>query len=74
MRAIGAVIGSFIFRLVYTIALRFNMPAYMLKLVSAVIVIIAISGPYLKNRSKLLKRNFTLMNTSGQQGEEDKHA
>ncbi len=59
-RAIGAVIGSFIFRLVYTIALRFNMPAYMLKLVSAVIVVIAISGPYLKARAKLLKRNLSL--------------
>ena len=34
----------------YTIALRFNLPAYMLKLVSSVIVIIAISGPYFKQR------------------------
>ncbi|MCR5733387.1 MAG: ABC transporter permease [Lachnospiraceae bacterium] len=50
LRLIGTVIGAFIFRLVYTIALRFNMPAYMLKLVSSVIVIIAISGPYLKSR------------------------
>lgn len=49
-RIMGTVIGAFIFRLVYTIALRFNMPAYMLKLVSSVIVIIAISGPYLKSR------------------------
>ena len=49
-RIIGTVIGAFIFRLVYTIALRFNMPAYMLKLVSSFIVIIAISGPYLKSR------------------------
>ena len=49
-RIIGTVLGAFIFRLVYTIALRFNMPAYMLKLVSSVIVIIAISGPYLKSR------------------------
>ncbi|MBP3311956.1 MAG: ABC transporter permease, partial [Butyricicoccus sp.] len=43
-RAIGVVIGSFVFRLVYTVALRFNMPAFMLKLVSSVIVILAISG------------------------------
>ena len=49
-RAIGAVLGAFIFRLVYTIALRFNLPAYMLKLVSSVIVIAAISGPYFKKR------------------------
>ena len=51
--AIGAVLGAIIFRIVYTIALRFNMPAYMLKLVSSVIVIIAIGGPYLKNRMPL---------------------
>ncbi len=49
-RIMGTVLGAFIFRLVYTVALRFNMPAYMLKLVSSVIVIIAISGPYIKSR------------------------
>lgn len=43
---IGAVIGAIFFRLVYTMALRLNMPAFMLKLVSSVIVILAISGPY----------------------------
>lgn len=47
-RAIGAVIGAFIFRLVYTVALRFNLPAYMLKLISSIIVIVAISSPYFK--------------------------
>lgn len=58
VRAIGVVLGSFIFRLVYTIALRFNMPAFMLKLVSAVIVILAISVPYLKKQWPALKRRF----------------
>lgn len=48
VRALGAVLGSILFRIVYMIALRFHMPAYMLKLVSSVIVILAISGPYLK--------------------------
>lgn len=43
---VGAVIGAIFFRLVYTMALRLNMPAFMLKLVSSVIVIMAISGPY----------------------------
>ena len=57
-RAIGAVLGAFLFRLVYTIALRFNMPAFMLKLVSAVIVIIAIAGPYLKSQLPLFKRRL----------------
>lgn len=63
-RAIGAVLGAIIFRLVYTIALRFNMPASMLKLVSSIIVIIAISGPYFKSqwptyKRKLLHRRHT---------------
>jgi len=55
-RAVGVVIGSIIFRVVYTIALRFNMPAFMLKFVSSVIVVIAISGPYLKSRYPMLVR------------------
>lgn len=58
VRAVGAVLGAFIFRLVYTVALRFNMPAYMLKLVSSVIVIIAISAPYLKTKIPMLKRRL----------------
>ena len=58
LRAIGVVLGSFVFRLVYTIALRFNMPAYMLKLVSSVIVIIAISAPYLKSKYPMMLRKL----------------
>ena len=57
-RAVGVVLGSFIFRIVYTIALRFNMPAFMLKLVSSVIVIIAISGPYLKKQWPVIRRRM----------------
>lgn len=60
LRAIGVVLGSIIFRVIYTIALRFDMPAYMLKLVSSVIVIIAISAPYLKSKLPALKRRFAL--------------
>lgn len=60
LRILGAVVGAFLFRLVYTIALRFNMPAYMLKLVSSVIVIIAVAGPYIKKRFPLWKRAYTL--------------
>ena len=54
------VVGSFIFRLVYTVALRLDMPAYMLKLVSSVIVVLAISLPYLKEQVPVLKRRFGL--------------
>ena len=56
--AVGAVLGAIIFRLVYTVALRFNMPAYMLKLVSSVIVIIAISGPYFRGRIPLYMKRM----------------
>ena len=56
VRAVGAVLGAFVFRLVYTIALRFNLPAFMLKLISSVIVVIAISGPYLKRQFPLIRR------------------
>ena len=59
VRAVGMVLGSFVFRLVYTVALRFNMPAFMLKLASSVIVILAISGPYLKRQWPQLKRRMT---------------
>ena len=55
-RALGAVLGAFIFRLVYTIALRFDLPAYMLKLVSSIIVVLAISGPYFKKKIPEYKR------------------
>lgn len=58
LRAVGVVLGSFVFRLVYTIALRFNMPAFMLKLVSSVIVILAISGPYLRSRWPEVQRRL----------------
>ena len=50
LKAFSVVVGSFVFRLVYTVALRLNMPAFMLKFVSSVIVVIAISTPYLKNQ------------------------
>ena len=53
-----AVIGAFVFRMVYTIALRFNLPAFMLKLISSIIVVIAISGPYLKGQAPLMRRKL----------------
>ena len=58
LRALGAVIGAFVFRLVYTVALRFNMPAFMLKLVSSVIVVAAISAPYIRQQLPLITRRL----------------
>ena len=58
LRAVGAVLGAFLFRLVYGLALRLDMPAFMLKLVSSVIVVIAISGPYLRKQLPLMIRRW----------------
>ncbi len=58
LRIVGMVLGAFVFRLVYTIALRFDMPAFMLKLVSSLVVLAAISIPYLKEQMPLFKRRF----------------
>lgn len=55
---VGMVLGSLVFRLVYTVALRFNMPAFMLKFVSSVIVVAAIAIPYLKEQFPLYKRRM----------------
>ena len=67
-RIFGMVVGAFVFRLVYTIALRFDMPAFMLKFVSSVIVVIAISLPYLKKQLPLavrrLKKRFGRSSTN----------
>ena len=58
LRAVGAVLGAFLFRLVYGLALRLDMPAFMLKLVSSVIVVLAISGPYLRRQLPLMVRRW----------------
>ena len=67
-RAVGVVLGSVIFRLVYTVALRLKMPAFMLKLVSSVIVILAISVPYLKTRLPMLRRRMAHAKGKGGEG------
>lgn len=58
IRIFGMIVGAIVFRLVYTVALRFNLPAYMLKLVSSVIVILAISLPYFKKQMPYIKRRL----------------
>ena len=67
LRAAGAVLGAVIFRLVYTLALRLDMPAFMLKLVSSVIVVAAISAPYLRARAPLYKRRRELKKRKGEE-------
>ena len=65
LRALGAVIGAILFRIVYAVALRFNMPAFMLKLVSSVIVVLAISGPYLRLQLPLVIRRWKASREGG---------
>ena len=65
LRAVGVVVGAFLFRVIYAIALRFKMPGYMLKAVSAIIVVIAISGPYLRMQTSLLLRRLRLLHLKG---------
>ncbi|MBQ4505950.1 MAG: ABC transporter permease [Firmicutes bacterium] len=60
LRVLIMLFGAFVFRLGYTLALRLNMPAFMLRLISSVIVVIAISAPYLHSRMPLIKRRMEL--------------
>ena len=61
-------LGAVVFRLVYAVALRLNMPAFMLKLVSSVIVVVAIAGPYLKARYPELHRRLVHAREKGGEG------
>ncbi len=61
VRAIGVILGSCLYRVIVGIALRFNLPAEALKLVSAVIVGIAISVPAIKEIITLQKTKVVAM-------------
>ena len=58
LRVLGAVLGAFLFRVVYALALRLDMPAFMLKAISSLIVVLAISGPYLRKQLPLVFRRW----------------
>ena len=49
-RILGVILGSCLYRFIVAIALRMNVPAECLKLVSSIIVAVAIALPYLKKR------------------------
>lgn len=57
-RVLGVIFGSCLYRFAIAIALRLNIPAECLKLVSAIIVAVAIASPYLKKRAALQKRKM----------------
>lgn len=52
----GVILGSCLYRLIVAVALRLNVPAEALKLVSAIIVAAAISFPYLKEQAAFYKQ------------------
>ncbi len=55
-RVLGVVLGSCLYRFVVAIAMRLNVPAECLKLVSALIVAFAIALPYLKKQAAFLRQ------------------
>ena len=55
-RVIGVVFGSCLYRFIVAVALRFNVPAAAMKLVSAVIVAVAISMPAIRQKIAFEKR------------------
>lgn len=57
-RAIGVIVGACLYRIVVGIAMRFDLPASALKLVSAIIVAIAISYPTLMKLIENQQRKF----------------
>lgn len=57
-RIVGTIIGSILYRFIVAIALRLSVPAEALKLVSALIVAIAIAAPYAKSKMALKKREL----------------
>lgn len=59
-RILGVVLGSCLYRFIVAVALRLNLPAEAVKLVSAVIVAVAISFPCLKEKAGFAKRRMAM--------------
>ena len=56
VKAVAAVAGSVIYRFIIALALRANVPSECLKLISAVIVALAIAAPALKAKADFRRR------------------
>ena len=52
MKALGAILGSIVYRFIIAIALRLDLPSESLKLISAIIVALAIGLPAMKHAKK----------------------
>ena len=60
-RVAGVIFGSCLYRFIVAVAIRLNVPAECLKLVSALIVAVAIAFPYIKENARFTKRKYTEM-------------
>lgn len=60
-RIVGVIFGSCLYRFIVAVAIRINVPAECLKLVSAVIVAVAIAFPYLKNNAVFARQKYIQM-------------
>ena len=69
VKAAAAVAGSVIYRFIIAIALRANVPSECLKLISAIIVALAIAAPSLKKNLTMYRRR-----TAARQGRGRDHA
>ncbi len=67
-RVLGVILGSCLYRFIVAIALRFNVPAECLKLVSSIIVAVAISLPYLRQKVAFAKIKRAAINKRRQGG------
>ncbi|MCH5256044.1 MAG: ABC transporter permease [Lachnospiraceae bacterium] len=70
-KVIGVVLGSCLYRFIVALALRMNVPAEALKLVSAIIVAVAIAFPYLKDKAYFYKQKNTIIRANKKGGEVD---
>lgn len=60
-RIMGVILGSCLYRFAIALALRLHIPAECLKLVSAVIVAVAIASPYIKSKAAFQKRKMAAL-------------
>lgn len=58
-RILGVIFGSCLYRFIVAVAIRINVPAECLKLVSALIVAIAIAFPYLKKNAAFTRQKYS---------------
>ena len=65
VQIVGAIVGAILFRLAYTAALRLQFPAYMLKLISSIIVVLIIFVPYILKKYPMIKRRLTMNKARG---------